>query len=104
MRKRNQKVKENNNRFNYLWFVAFVFIVFVAGTIFLTIQTTASGAEVSYLENELEKLERENKELVHQLEASSSISILSEKADSLGFIKPSEILYTQKEEPFAKLP
>jgi len=79
-------------------------IVFAILTVFMTIQTITSSAKLAFLENEELKLIKENEELNNNLIENSSLSALAKSSESLGFIKPSRLIYSEQSQEVAKLP
>ena len=83
--------------------VVVVFVCFVIATVFMTIQTATSGAKLSYLEKEEERLLQERREINEKLLKAGSLSAVSEKAQDMGFAKATNVLYINQEN-IAKLP
>ncbi len=73
-------------------------------TIYMAIQAASYGAKMKFIEDKIIKIDRENREISSQLVSGSSLGGFSEKAEELGFIKPTNILYIESLEPVAKLP
>jgi len=71
---------------------------------FFTIETATAGAELSSLLRKEKELRDENRRLSGDLMQTSSLSSLELKAESLGFTKPTKILYIQEPAPVAKIP
>ncbi len=78
-----------------------LFVAFIIATVLLTIQTATSGAKIANLENKQEELAKENRELNDRLIRMSSLTKISEEADELGFVKPSDIIYLTTAEDVA---
>ena len=78
-----------------------LFVAFIIATVLLTIQTATSGAKIANLETKQEELAKENRELNDRLVRMSSLTKISEEADELGFVKPSDILYLTPAEDVA---
>ncbi len=72
--------------------------------IFFTIETSANGAQIANLEEEQERLSKENRELEEKLVTSTSLSDLEKRAEDLGFSNDARFYYLKKGEAFAKLP
>jgi len=108
MRKNNLKLKNkktiNLAGFRVTYLMAFAGFIFAALTVFMTIQSISVSAKLAYLENEEAKLVKENEELNNLLIENSSLSSLAKSAESMGFIKPTSLVYTQKGQEVAKLP
>jgi cell division protein FtsL len=104
MRRKNKfvQVKSDNPKRQLVFYIA-VF-VFVAFTVFSTIQTATNGARLANLEMQEQSLSSENRELSDECAKSSSLTNIYKKADELGYIKPQNILYANKQLPVAQLP
>jgi len=81
-----------------------VLIVLVIANVFFTVSVSASGAELTSIEENQSTLLSKNQELTDKITNESSLSTIGEKADSLGFSKPENIVYMTAVEPVAKLP
>jgi hypothetical protein len=81
-----------------------VLVVFGILTVYLTIEAATSGAKLADLERKAIELSAENQKLSNQLVRSSSLKDLGEKAEDMGFSKPSEVVYISEKEAVAKLP
>ena len=79
-------------------------IVLVIANVFFTVSVSASGAELTSIEKTQEILHSKNQEFMDKITNESSLSTIGEKADSLGFSKPENIVYMTAVEPVAKLP
>ena len=79
-------------------------IVLVIANVFFTVNVSASGAELTNIEKTQSDLLSKNQELTDKITNESSLSTIGEKADSLGFSKPENIVYVTTIEPVAKLP
>ena len=79
-------------------------IVLVIANVFFTVSVSASGAELTDIEKIQSNLASKNQELTDKIMNESSLSTIGEKADSLGFSKPENIVYVTAVEPVAKLP
>lgn len=79
-------------------------IVLVIANVFFTVSVSASGAELTSIEKTQSNLLSKNQELTDKITNESSLSTIGEKADSLGFSKPENIVYLTAVEPVAKLP
>lgn len=84
--------------------LTFLAIVVLGGFTFITIETATSGAELSVLERKEAILSEENRELKDTIVKDSSLVEMDEKSQDLGFTKPSQIIYINGKEEFAKLP
>ena len=81
-----------------------ILVIFVIATVFFAIEASTLGAHLAKLENEEVILIKEQQEYSNQLINSSSLSGMGEKAEQLGFSKPSEVIYISEKEAVAKLP
>ena len=81
-----------------------VVVVFALVVVYLTIEAATSGAILSQFEQEEARLIRENRQLQEELVKSTSLTTLGEKAEGLGFKKPSLVIYITEKEAVAKLP
>ncbi len=79
-------------------------IVLVIANVFFTVSVSASGAELTNIEKTQSILLSKNQELSDKITNESSLNTIGEKADSLGFSKPENIVYVTTVEPVAKLP
>lgn len=79
-------------------------IVLVIANVFITVSVSASGAELINIEKTQNILLSKNQEYVNKITNESSLSTIGEKANSLGFTKPENIVYVTQIEPVAKLP
>lgn len=81
-----------------------VLAILVIGTVFLTVEATASGASLVNLERQQQQLIQENVDLKNQIVGVTSLSQIKENAQDLGFLKATNIIYITEEETFARLP
>lgn len=95
--KRTNEVKRSKGVY-LAWVAIFIFLV---TTVFLTLTTATSGAEVAKLEDEEAILIRANSELSDQIVNASSLSGTFKKAESLGFSKPEKIIYFSSQDTVA---
>ncbi len=79
-------------------------IVLVIANVFFTVSVSASGTELTNIEKKQNALLFKNQELTDKITNESSLSRIREKAESLGFFKPENIVYVTTVEPVAKLP
>jgi len=71
--------------------------LFVVITVLFALEASSVGAKMIILENKEDLLLQENKELLDKMVSETSLSIISEKSQEMGFIKPTEIVYTSKD-------
>ncbi len=81
-----------------------ILAIFVIATVFFAIEASTLGARLAELENQEIILNKEKQEYSNQLINSSSLSGMGEKAEQLGFKKPSDVIYISEKEAVAKLP
>jgi hypothetical protein len=81
-----------------------ILIIFVIATVFFAIEASTLGAHLAKLESEETMLIKEKQEYSNQLVNSSSLSGMGEKAEQLGFKKPSNVIYISEKDVVAKLP
>lgn len=85
-------------------------VLIVGGGVFIGLATlsivevASSGASLAYLENQEASLRAENQNLNDKLVGASSLSLLEDSAQDLGFIKPEKTLYISEKDAVAKLP
>ena len=99
-----RKIEKNKKTFKkakLLWLLA---APFIAGVIFVTVEMASSGATLSKLEKEEAFLISENQKLGDELIQASSLSQFEGASESLGFIKPANIVYITEKDIVAKLP
>lgn len=97
-------MKKKYDKKTYLLIVSVA--IFLVSSIYLTIQTVATGAEVARLESQQEILLSQKRELENSLVKSTSVNDIEKKSEEMGFIKPSneDIVYLFGDEAVAKLP
>lgn len=81
-----------------------ILIIFGLFTVYLTIEVATSGARLAELERQAAELAGENQRLSGEIVRSSSLKDLGAKAEEMGFVKPSEVVYISADEVVAKLP
>lgn len=101
MRKKKFKTIKSNKLPKIFWVVLALFAV---GGIYLTISTANAGAKLAYLENLEADGVKENQRLKGELIGLNSLRNLEEKADELGFTRPSRLLYLTEDDAVAKIP
>ena len=108
MQNQNRRTQINKRKtstgFNIPVALISIISMFVIATVFFVIEASTLGAHLAKLENEEVVLIREKQEYSNQLINSSSLSGMGEKAEELGFIKPSDVIYISDKEAVAKLP
>ena len=90
-------------KYKELIFTSLLIVLVIANVIF-TVSVSASGAELASIEKTQSTLLSKNQEFMDKITNESSLSTIGEKADSLGFSKPENIVYVTAIEPVAKLP
>lgn len=98
--KRTKKVRPIRfEKKNAIWLL--VFMLFSL-QVFFAVQTSSAGADISNIEEEVGRLQKENEELSIKLISSTSLTKLSQESEKLGFKKYENTLYLQKIDSFAK--
>lgn len=101
MKKTNSK---KVSRLSLSYLLGFLLLLLAIAAVYLTIVTSAAGAQLSHLEDEERRLTEENTYLKNKLVTSTSLSEIEEKALELGLRKAEKIIYISEEDTFAKLP
>jgi cell division protein FtsB len=78
--------------------------VLAISSVIMTIDVSATGAQISALQKKEEILLSENRVLEGELTKTSSVSGLQEKSAELGFVKPTETVYLSGVAPVANIP
>jgi hypothetical protein len=103
----NHKIKNNKRRINLsffkknsaTWLMAFVLL---GVHVFLAVQNSAMGANIAFLEEEVQTLERGNESLSMDLIDSTSLTKLGQISEELGYQKIENTLYLRVGDAFAK--
>jgi cell division protein FtsL len=83
----------------------FMFVVFISSSVIVSISIASEGSKFLSLEDEINKVETENRDIRSQLVKEDSLTKLSEKVEEMGLSKPEKIIYLNEEKPLvAKLP
>lgn len=98
---KNKKIKIVNKRSAVIWVIL---VLFAICNIYFAIQTSASGAIISQLEEEESRISQENKRLASELIELDSLKNLEKEAEDLGFAKPGKIIYITGDATVAKVP
>lgn len=86
-----------SNKKHLVWlFVSF----FIAIQVFFTIYASTKHSQVVVLEQEKEKLSKENYKIQEELARASSLTKIEEKAQELGFKKAEDTLYVKVDDVF----
>ena len=85
-------------------FLGAILAVLVLVTVIVTIETSASGAQLAYLENEETMLTQENTELKAKIIQSTSLNKIGEVAKGKDLKKATKIIYITEDETVAKIP
>jgi hypothetical protein len=93
--------KVKNLKFYILSGICGVLIIL---NIFSTIDSSASGSEISALQKKAANLLNQRRELEQNLVTTLSVNKLQEQSTELGFIKLSTLVYVADTKPVAKLP
>lgn len=78
--------------------------VLAVSSILMTIESATGGVEVSNLQKQEMVLSDQKRQLEDDLVKSLSISQLEDKSATLGFVKPTSLVYVAPSEAVAKLP
>lgn len=73
-------------------------------SIFLTIESATSGAEIANLQKQELQLTNQRQDLQEALVENLSVSSLQEKSNQLGFTKITNLVYVSENVPVARLP
>ena len=65
----------------------------------LTVIAGTKGAEINYLEKQKATLKTEQEELTSKLVSQVSLAKIAEKSESLGLVKPQNIVYLNNQLP-----
>ena len=95
------KTKIVNKRSVLIWLMLALFAIC---NIYFAIQTSASGATISQLEEEESRIIQENQRLAGELIELNSLKDLEKEAEDLGFAKPEKIIYITDDATVAKVP
>lgn len=98
---KNKNIKLLNKRSALIWVMLALFAIC---NIYFTIQTSASGARISQLEEEESRIIQENQRLAGELIELNSLKNLEKEAEDLGFAKPEKIIYITDDDTVAKVP
>lgn len=79
----------------------FTFVLLVISSLFLTIETVATGSDLVGLQKQSDQLLSQQRELKSYLVSELSLSGLETKSIELGFVKPSNLLYIKDNESVA---
>ncbi len=78
-------------------------VLFVVSSVFLTIESVTSGAEIASLEKKETALLNQKRQLEEDLVKAISVSDLEEKSEELGYKKPSNVVYLGEGDTVASL-
>ncbi|MBI2103695.1 hypothetical protein HYT59_01680 [Candidatus Woesebacteria bacterium] len=95
---------KNKIRYLRLYVIGVPIAVFIILNVYWAIGAASFGARLANLEQKAFNLQKENSELSSQLIGATSLGSLSVKTESMGFVKPSQIVYINEGELVAKLP
>lgn len=80
-----------------------LFGILLMGIVISSIFSTTNGVILKNLEQEIDSLQRENKELTFKLNESGSLSKIVIRVADEGFIKPQTIIYLTKVDSLARI-
>lgn len=109
MRNKRNKINKISFKFNIknskvlLWGI--LCLILTVGCIFMTIETSTSGAEMAALQTKEQQLLARQRDLQEQLVQSLSVQKLQEQSSTLGFARVQNLVYVTDSAPVAaKLP
>lgn len=79
------------------------FGILLMGIVISSIFSTTNGVILKNLEQEIDNLQRENKELTFELNESGSLSKIVVRVAAEGFIEPENIIYLTKVDSLARI-
>ncbi len=100
IRNQTQPKKKYLTKYTSCWIV---FGILVAIQIFCTIQASTMGAELSAIEHTSMALTKGNQELKGQLVSRSSLTDAQEQIETLGYVKPKDVLFVKNNAPVTAL-
>lgn len=77
-------------KINYIWAIN---LILFAGVVFLGIEQAGKGADISHLEDKLETVSLQKRDLTENIFKDGSDTKLVDNATNLGFVKPSQVYY-----------
>lgn len=86
-------------KISYIWAIN---LILFATVVFLGIEQAGKGAEISNLENKIELLVTEKRDLSEGIFDSGSDTKIDKQSEELGFAKPANVYYLKTEEVFAQ--
>lgn len=86
-------------KISYIWAIN---LILFATVVFLGIEQAGKGAEISNLENKIELLVTEKRDLSEEIFDSGSDTKIDKQSEELGFVKPTDVYYLKTEEVFAQ--
>ncbi len=106
--RRNKTINKTKINFNLksfkVYFLGGICAVLAVLSIFMTIESATSGAEVSEIQKEQALLMSQQQDLQEALVSNLSVNSLQEKSSELGFTKISNLVYVAGSVPVARLP
>ncbi|KKQ75625.1 MAG: hypothetical protein US96_C0008G0011 [Candidatus Woesebacteria bacterium GW2011_GWB1_38_5b] len=72
--------------------------------VFLSIGSSSQGAQIIDVERKIKILEDENRQLTQTLVIKTSLTKVSERVEELNLVRPTQVVYLNKSDTFAKLP
>ncbi len=84
-----------------MWIILAVFALL---NVYVAIQASASGAKISQLTADETTIARDNQSLSSKVIELNSLKRLEKDAESLGFVKPGNIIYITGDAAVAKIP
>lgn len=96
-------VNNQNSKRKLFFGVTFVIAV-IAVMIFSAIGTSIWGVELHSLEQEIAKVESENRYLSSEIVTQTSLTSLYDQSEKIGYVKPASVIYVEGHTTVAQLP
>ena len=85
--------KNTGSKKKAFFFGTGLIVIFVGVMVFSAISTSFWGVELGDIDQQISKIEEENRLITTQIVQSSSLTKLYAKTEELGFAKPTSIVY-----------
>jgi hypothetical protein len=70
-----------------------VFILLFIANIYVAVSSATYGAQVMSIEKQMKAVAEENKKLMEVMVAQQSLQNVSQKAEELGLVRPTDVIY-----------
>lgn len=70
-----------------------ILLLLFAANIYLAISSATYGAKLMAMEKQIKVTSEENKKLMEKMASQQSLLVVSKKAEDLGLVKPTQIVY-----------